>query len=390
VSRVLERKGGTIPVARPFFGAEEETAALEVLRSGWVSQGPKVAEFEKRFAEYTGAQHAVAVSSCTTALHLALIVAGAGPGDEVLCPSLSFIATANAIAYVGATPVFVEIDRETYNLDPARIEEAITPRTRAILAVHQVGLPAALEEIRAIAERHKLVLVEDAACAVGSEYKGRRIGAPYGTLACFSFHPRKLLVTGEGGMITTGDAELAARLRRLRQHAMSISDLLRHKAEKLITETYDEVGYNYRMTDLQAAIGMVQLRRLDGFLARRRHLAARYAERLRPLGWLEPPKEPQGCRHNFQSYMVRLRPDAPITRDALNQRLLEMGISTRRGVMAIHREAPYRDARWEKTLVETNAATEQTLILPLFHQLSEEELNYIVDCISKLGAGPAR
>ena len=247
---------------------DEEKAVLEVLRSGWVSQGPRVAEFERQFARYVGAPYAVAVSSCTAALHLALLVSGVRPGDEVLCPSLSFIATANAIVHTGALPVFVDIDQTTYNIDPNCIENAITPRTRAILAVHQIGLPAPLAEISEIAARHGLLVIEDAACAIGAEYKGCRVGLPHTSMACFSFHPRKILTTGEGGMITTADEELANRLRRLRQHAMTVSDLARHSSEKVLTESYEEVGYNYRMTDLQAAVGMVQLRRLDEMIAR--------------------------------------------------------------------------------------------------------------------------
>jgi perosamine synthetase len=390
MNRVTSQTQNTIPVARPFFGPEEEEAVAEVLRSGWVSQGPRVAAFEERFAAYVGAEHAIAVSSCTTALHLALVASSLGTGDEVLCPSLSFIATANAIAYVGARPVFIDIDPETYNLNPGRIAEAMTPRTRAILVVHQVGLPAALDDILAIANRHGLLVLEDAACAVGAEYRGQRIGAPHTRLACFSFHPRKILVTGEGGMITTGDARLAARLRRLRQHGMSTSDLARHSASAVIFETYDELGYNYRMTDLQATVGLVQLGRLPDFLTRRRYLAARYSERLARLGWLLVPKEPEGCRHTFQSYVVRLAPGAPITRDALMQGLLQRGISTRRGIMAIHREAPYQDPCWAERLPETEATTQQTIILPLFHQMTEDEQDYVIECIEQLGRCAAR
>ncbi len=376
----------TVPVARPFVGKEEEEAVVQVLRSGWLSQGQRVAEFENRFAEYVGAKHAVAVSSCTTALHLALIAAGIGPGDEVLCPSLSFIATANSIRYVGATPVFVDIDPVTSNLDPNRLEEAVTPRTRAILVVHQIGLPASLSEIMAIAHRRNLIVVEDAACATGAAYQGQRIGLPHAFLACFSFHPRKILTTGEGGMLTTADERIASRLRRLRQHAMTTSDLARHQSQSVLTEGYDEVGYNYRMTDLQAAVGLVQLGRLDGFLARRRALALRYSEELARLGWLIPPQEPSGCRHNYQSYMMRLRPDAPVSRDALMQALLDRGISTRRGIMAIHREPPYRDPRWDEELVHTNAVTDQAIILPLFHQMTEQEQDRVIEGIREVGA----
>lgn len=373
-----------IPVARPSFGVEEEAAVLEVLRSGWVSQGPRVAEFERRFAEYVGAPHAVAVSSCTTALHLTLEVVGVQPGDEVLCPSLSFIATANAIRYARATPVFVDVDATTYNIDPARIEAAITPRTRAILVVHQIGLPAALDEIAETARRHNLLVVEDAACAIGAEYKGARIGAPYSSMACFSFHPRKILTTGEGGMITTASEEAAARMKKLRQHAMGVSDLARHSASKVIVETYDEVGYNYRMTDLQAAVGLVQLQRLDGMLARRRALAARYTERFSALPWLATPAQPAGCLGNYQSYMVRFLDDAPIGRDQLMQGLLNRGIASRRGIMATHREAPYREGNWDARLPNTNLVTDTAMILPLYHTMSDEEQDFVIDSIIRL------
>jgi len=377
----------TIPVARPFVGSEEETAVLEVLRSGWMTQGPRVAEFEKQFAEYVGAKHAIAVSSCTTALHMALIAAGIKAGDEVLCPSLSFIATANSIQYVGATPVFVDIDPTTFNLDPNRIEESITPRTRAILVVHQIGLPAALNEILDIARRRNLIVIEDAACAIGAAYQGQRVGLPHAFMACFSFHPRKILTTGEGGMLTTSDENVAKRMRSLRQHAMGTSDLARNKSSTILSESYDEVGYNYRMTDMQAAIGMVQLRRVDGFLERRRALAQRYSKELGQLGWLTPPREPSECRHNYQSYMARLAKDAPISRDALMQGLLDRGVSSRRGIMASHRELPYQDPKWDKVLVETNKATDESIILPLFHQMTEDEQTYVIECIREIGSG---
>jgi perosamine synthetase len=381
MSSVLSR---TVPVARPSFGAAEEAAVLEVLRSGWVSQGPRVAEFERRFADYVGAREAIAVSSCTTALHLALVAAGVKPGDEVLCPSLSFIATANAIIYAGAKPVFVDIDPVTFNLDPACIEKSITPRTTAILAVHQIGLPCALREISEIASRHNLIVVEDAACAIGSEYDGKRIGAPHSAMACFSFHPRKILTTAEGGMITTADSEVAARLRRLRQHAMNVSDLARHSATKVAFESYDEVGFNYRMTDLQAAIGLVQLDRLPAMLECRRNLAARYSQRLSSIPWLMVPVEPAGCRHNFQSYMVRLQADAPVTRDQLMQELLNRGVSSRRGIMASHREPPYLDGNWESRLPITALVTDSAIVLPLFYEMTEEEQDYVIDCVEDI------
>jgi perosamine synthetase len=380
----------TVPVARPSFGVAEERAVVDVLRSGWVSQGPKVAEFERRFAEYVGADEAIAVSSCTTALHLALLGAGVEPGDEVLCPSLSFVATANAIVYAGAKPVFVDIDPVTFNIDPSGVEDAITPRTKAILVVHQIGLPCALSEISEIAARHNLVVLEDAACAIGSEYEGKRIGSPYTSMACFSFHPRKILTTGEGGMVTTANRELAARLRRLRQHAMNVSDLARHGATQVFFESYDEVGYNYRMTDLQAAIGLVQLERLDGMLSRRRSLALRYSEGLSAIPWLVVPSERVSCRHNFQSYMVRLQDDAPITRDQLMQQLLNLGVSSRRGIMAIHREPPYRGGDWDARLPKTNLVTETALVLPLFYEMTEEEQDYVIECLREISSQSTR
>jgi perosamine synthetase len=376
----------SIPIARPYVGQEEEQAVVESLRSGWLSQGPRVAEFEKKFAEYVGAKHAIAVSSCTTALHLAFIGANIGSGDEVLCPSLSFIATANSVRYVGAEPVFVDIDPLTFNIDPKKIEAAITPRTKAILAVHQIGLPAAMFEINEIAKRRKLLVIEDAACAIGSVYQGHRVGAPDSLMACFSFHPRKILTTGEGGMITLSDEKIAARIKQLRQHAMGTSDLARHSSKTVVLETYDEVGYNFRMTDMQASVGLVQLGRVEGFIERRRKFAAHYTEEFGKFGWLIPPSEPAGDRHNFQSYMTRLTKDAPISRDDLMQQLLDRGISTRRGIMASHREAPYRNARWDQELRETNAATDNCIIFPLFHQMTEDDQEFILDCVREIAS----
>jgi perosamine synthetase len=371
-----------IPVARPYIGDEEESAVADVLRSGWITQGPRVAEFEKKFSAYIGSSHSIAVSSCTTALHLAMIACQIGPGDEVICPSLSFIATANSIVYAGATPIFGDINPDTFNLDPRSIESLITPRTKAILVVHQIGLPAEMNTLLQMAAEHRLAIIEDAACAIGSEYDSRLIGSPMGKMACFSFHPRKILTTGEGGMITTNDEELAERLRRLRQHAMSLSDVVRHNSKQISTETYDEVGFNFRMTDMQAAIGIVQLKRLDDLLNRRRHLAARYNDGLQKLAWLQTPIVPTNCRHNYQSYMVRLVNGSSTRRDAIMQELLEKGIATRRAIMAIHRESPYRHA--QPRLPQTELATDTGLILPLFHQMTESEQDYVIDSIHSI------
>jgi dTDP-4-amino-4,6-dideoxygalactose transaminase len=284
----------------------------------------------------------------------------------------------------------VDIERDTYNMDPNRLEEAITPRTRAILAVHQIGLPCSIKEILAIASRHNLPVLEDAAPAIGAEYFGKHIGAPHGVVACFSFDGRKILNTGEGGMITTADDEIAGRLRRLRTQAMSVSNEARHNAKQIIFETYDEVGYNYRLTDIQGAIGIVQITRLPHFLERRRHLASRYTKALQSSGWLIPPAEPEGHFHVYQSYMPRLAPDAPLTRDELMQGLLDRGVSTRRGVMAIHREPPYRNPIWDERLPETNAAADEAVILPLYVDMTDEDQDYVLECLSEVAAAARR
>lgn len=369
-----------IPVAKPDLGDEEVALVTETIRSGWITQGPRVAEFERNFATYTGAAHAIAASSCTTALHLALKVIGVGHGDEVIVPSHTFIATANAIRYCGARPVFVDIDPATLNLDPQLIPTLITPCTKAILVVHQVGRPADLEAICAIARAHKLAVVEDAACAIGSEYQRRKIGHNhFAPLVCFSFHPRKIVSTGDGGMITTDNAEWAARLRRLRQHGMSVNDLQRHQSATVVTEEYPELGYNYRMTDLQAAMGVAQLRRLPKIIARRRELAANYDCALATLPQLELFREPANALWNQQTYLVRLKSASPAQRDELMQKLLTAGIATRRGIMSIHREACYVSAYGAQSLPESERASDQCICLPLYTQLSDAEQQYVVE-----------
>jgi dTDP-4-amino-4,6-dideoxygalactose transaminase len=367
---------------------QEAAAARRVILSGWVTQGPEVGAFEREFADAVGAPHACAVSSCTTALHIALVALGVGAGDEVVTASHSFIATANAIRYCGAVPVFVDIDLATFNIDPELVEAAIGPRTKAILAVHQIGMPCDLRALTAIAARHRLPLIEDAACAMGSEIEWdgawQRIGRPHGDIACFSFHPRKLLSTGDGGMLTTRNADLDRAFRLLRQHGMSVPDAVRHSSDQVIFEEYPVAGYNYRMTDIQAAIGREQLKRLPAIVARRRELAARYEARLRSIEELVVPREPRWARSNWQSYAVRM--GAWIDQRAFMQRMLDAGISTRRGVMNAHRERAYPAGTWRAagSLHQSEEAQDTTVILPLFHQLTEEEQDKVVDAIGAI------
>jgi perosamine synthetase len=365
-----------VPFARPTLRGHEGAAVAAVVVSGWVSQGPRVQEFERAFAERVGATEAIATTNCTTALQLALYATGVGPGDEVIVPSLSFIATANAVWQCGATPVFADIDPQTYNLDPAAVERAITPATKAIMPVHQIGLPADMDAILAVAAAHDVAVVEDAACAIGATYKGRPIGG-LGPLACFSLHPRKVITTGEGGMITTSDAEVAARLRRLRQHAMDLSDLARHGATDIVFEGYPERGWNCRMTDMQAALGLCQLEDLDDILAARERIAERYNEALAGLPGVETPVTPEYAMRTWQSYAVRITPESPLDRTELMRALLRDGIQTRRGVMAIHHEGAYAEVRAD--LPHTEAAAADALMLPLFTDITDEQQDYVVD-----------
>jgi perosamine synthetase len=368
----------TVPITKPLLGEAEERAVLEVLRSGWLVQGPRVAHFEREVAAYVGAQFAVATSNCTTALHLALLLHGIRPGDEVIVPSFTFIATANAVLYAGATPVFADIDPRTYNIDSGHVESLITERTKAIIPVHQIGLAADMDPLAAIAKRHHLSLIEDAAPAIGATYKGRRVGG-LGNSTCLSFHPRKVITTGEGGMLLTDDAAFAERARTLRAHGMSVSDLARHQAQRVVIEEYHELGYNYRMTDLQAAIGREQLRRLDGMIQRRREVANRYAEALSGVEGVDVPFSPAHSPHTYQSYMIALSPRLGLTREELMQKLLGVGIATRRGVMAIHMEPVYRERFPQVRLPVTESATRQTLLLPLYATMTDTEQQYVLE-----------
>ena len=376
----------TIPVTRPFFGREEEEAVSRALRSGWVAQGPLVAQFEQAVARHVVVRHGVATSNGTTALHLALVALDIGPGDEVIVPSLSFIATANSVRHAGATPVFVDVDPRSYNLDPACIEPAITTRTRAIMPVHQLGVAADLDGIEAVARAHGLLVVEDAAPALGATYRGRPVGGSRNP-ACFSFHPRKVITTGEGGMITTNDDALASRLRILRAHAMSVSDLARHHAREVVLEEYHEVGYNYRLSDLHAAVGIVQMSRLPFMLAERRRIAALYAKGLSGVPGLELPLSTAEAPHTYQSYIVRIDSDAVEsgkTRDEVMQELLEVGIATRRGVMAIHLEPAYRRHGAMERLPVTERAARDTMLLPIYSGMTADEQEYVIEQLTRV------
>jgi dTDP-4-amino-4,6-dideoxygalactose transaminase len=370
-----------IPVMKPWLGEEEAAAAAEAIRSGWVAQGPRVAEFEARFAEQVGVPHAVAVSSCTTALHLSMHMLGVGPGDHVVMPSFSFIATANCAVYVGATPVFADVEPQDGNLSVATVERVVTPRTRAVVVVHQGGSPADVEPLRLWCDGRGIALVEDAACAAGSRGSDAPVGAG-AALAAWSFHPRKLLTTGEGGMLTTTDAALAAWARRLREHGMNISAAERHRSRQPVIESYIGVGYNYRMTDIQAAVGLVQLAKLDAMVARRRELAAQYQTMLADVPGLRTVRDPVHGESNYQSFWVELGREFPMTRNELLSFLAQDGVSGRPGIMAAHRQSAYA-RQPHGDLSTTERLTDQTLILPLFHTMTEQEQQVVVGSIHR-------
>jgi perosamine synthetase len=371
-----------IPVMKPFLGEEEAQAAAEAVRSGWVAQGPRVAQFEESFASYVGAGYGVALSSCTTALHLALVALGIGPGDEVVVPSLSFIATANAARYVGATPVFADVELSTGNVTADTVDAVRTLRTRAVIAVHQGGVPFDVAALRAACGRWDIALIEDAACAAGSTAYGRLLGEG-ALMAAWSFHPRKVITTGEGGALTLDRADWAGRLRRLREHGMSVSAADRHTSTQPVFEAYLETGYNYRMTDIQAAVGLVQLAKLDAMVARRRELAARYRDLLSDVDGFTPVVDPPYGQSNFQSFWVLLDERFGRGRDEVLAELATAGISARRGIMAAHLEPAYVQAR-ASTLPVTERLTRDSLILPLYHTLSAAEQDQVVGTLRKL------
>lgn len=364
-----------IPIAKPYLTTDEAQAAYDTILTGWITQGPKVQEFEEKFAQYTGANYAVAVSNCTTALHLSMIVAGVKAGDEVICPSMSYIATANCIKYVGATPVFVEV-REDYNIDIEDVKKKITPKTKAILIVHQIGLPADIDSFKELCSQKNLILIEDAACAIGSSYKGKKIGS-HSDLVCFSFHPRKVISTGDGGMVTTSRKDYADRIKLLRQHGMSVNDRVRHQSAKVIFEDHLEVGYNYRMTDIQASVGIKQLEKLDWIVSERRKIAEKYIAALKDIDCIRLPHEHENCYFNYQSFSIYLKNTCPVNRNDLMQRLLDKGIATRRGVMTIHRETAYAHESAHLPISEDLA--DRSIIIPLFVPMDEADVTYVIE-----------
>jgi len=388
-----------VPFARPSLDEREAEAARSAILSGWVTQGPEVAAFEREFAAAVGADHACAVSNCTTALHLALLAAGVGPNSEVVTVSHSFIATANAIRYCGGIPVFVDIDRSTFNIDPSLVDAAIGSRTRAILAVHQMGMPFDVARLVDVARRHRLPLIEDAACAVGSEvlWNGRweQVGKPHGDAACFSFHPRKVLTTGDGGMITTANPEWDRRFRLWRQHGMDMPDTVRHASRQVMIESYTMLGFNYRMTDIQAAVGREQLKKLPAMVERRRELASRYRELLAGIPGVEPPVCPDWARSNWQSYCIRLLQG--VNQHDIMQRLLDRGISTRRGIMCSHRQPAFTIEPWSCTpgadrcadgpqcarLRESMLAEDHAILLPFYSAMTTAEQDLVVSALAE-------
>ncbi|WP_223169399.1 MULTISPECIES: DegT/DnrJ/EryC1/StrS aminotransferase family protein [Microbacterium] len=373
-----------IDVMRPWLGKEEADAVAEAIASGWVAQGPRVARFEREFAAAMRVPFAVATSSCTTALHLALVVAGIGPGDDVVVPSFSFIATTNAVTYVGARPVFADVDPVTGNVTGDTVAAALTPVTRAVIAVDQGGVPVDIADLRHLADPLSIVVIEDAACGAGSTYRGAPVGAG-AEISAWSFHPRKILTTGEGGMLTTTRHDWARRAARLREHAMSVSAADRHRAVLPPPERYDEIGFNYRMTDMQAAMGIVQLGRLPEVVERRRALARRYQEAIADIPGLRAVKDPDYGTSNYQSFWVEVGQGYGLDREGLLEALARAEISARRGIMAAHRQVPYESLTPPSGLPVTDRLTDNTLILPLFHQLSEADQDRVIATLASQG-----
>jgi perosamine synthetase len=370
-----------IPITKPFIGDEEIRAVSEVIKSGWITQGPKIKEFEDLMGNYLKS-NCVAVNSCTTALDLALKNIDLKPGDEVIVPSLSFIASANCILYNNAIPRFVESDPRTFNIDADEIEPLINEKTKAIVPVHQVGLPADLDRIYSLAKKHNLHVVEDAACALGSQYKGKLIGS-FGEISCFSLHPRKVITTGEGGLIVTKDNKIADRMRCLRSHGATLSDLDRHKSTEVVFEEYEELGYNYRITDMQAAMGIEQFKKLEYILKKRKELAEIYNEELGKIDGIYIQSIPSYATPNHQTYAVRIKKNSAELRNRIMNKMLEKGIATRR-MQAVHLEKYYIRRFGKISLPKTEEANHTMIILPFYPSMSDDEQRYVIQNLKEI------
>ena len=385
-----------VPIARTTLTESEIQSVLEPLRTGWLVQGPKVREFEEQWSAFVGAEHSVAVTSCTTALHLSLAALGFGPGDEAIVPAFTWIATANIVEHLGGTVVFCDIDLATFNLDVAQLEAKITSRTKAIIPVHLFGLAADMDPINAIAHKHGLWVVEDAACGFGARYHGKHVGTLADT-GCFSFHPRKAITTGEGGMITTGDAELAEKLRRLRDHGAAMTDLQRHHgARPYLLADHPEAGFNQRMTDMQGALGSAQMDRASEIIAERQRLAAVFDDAFASVEWLRTPVRPDGYEHGYQSYpcLFRANDIRPDTVREIQQArnewmdcLQQQGISTRPATHAVHLLSFYREKYnlQPEDFPNAFAADHCSISLPLFHGMTDDEQAYVIDAVTQRG-----
>ena len=374
-----------IPISLPVTGEEEWHALKEPLTTGWLTAGPKVRAFEEAFAERHQVKYAVAVTSATTALHLALVALDIKPGDEVIVPAFTWVSTANVVLYQGAKVVFCDIDPETFNIDPEQLAEKITPNTKAIMVVHLFGLCAPMDQIKAVTG--DIPLIEDCACAAGSAYKGTPAGG-LGLMGCFSFHPRKSITTGEGGMITTNDDSIGAKLQVLRNHGASISEEQRHQGPKpYILPDFNVLGYNYRMTDLQGAIGEVQLKKLDSFIDERAKWAEFYAQALKDIPWIHIPKFSEDYCHGWQSYVLLINEEkAPMPRNAIMEVLQQAGISTRPGTHAIHMLGYYAN---KYSIAPTDypgaqMANDKSISIPLHNQMDEDDFNYIVYHLTRI------
>jgi len=374
-----------IPISLPHTGEEEWLAAKEPIMSGWLTAGPKVREFEEIFAKRHGVKHAMAVTSATTALHLALVALGIKEGDEVIVPAFTWISTANVVLYCNAKVVFVDVDRATFNIDVADLKRKITPRTKAIIPVHLFGLCADMDAVKAVAGN--IPLVEDGACAAGAGYKGKPAGS-LGTLGCFSFHPRKSVTTGEGGMITTNDDKLAELISNLRNHGASVSEEQRHHGPKpYILPEFNMLGYNYRMTDLQAAVGIVQLKKLDIFIDEREQWAKFYNDQLKDIAWIKIPEVKEGYKHGWQSYVVYIdETKSPLKRNDIMEKLQQMGISTRPGTHAPHMLGYYAEKYNIKPddFPGARDCNNYSMSIPLFNKMTKEDYEYVVYALKSI------